>query len=145
VTSQELTDRERPRKREPVGSPLTRAVRVLADRRHRTAVVFGGLAMIALIVLGVYAVVAGRPPKVEGVVYFVANATDAEKDAARAACPTVGKAIQEPPDHNNLDSSRTYPLRYDFTAATTADKAAIYRCVQRQPGVMAISEYTDGE
>jgi hypothetical protein len=145
VTSQDLTDRGRPRKREPVGSPLTRAKRVLTDRRHRTAVVFGALAMIALIAFGVYAVLAGRPPQVEGVVYFVPDASAAQKEAVRAACPTVGKAVQEPPDHNNLDSSRTYPLRYNFTAASTVDKAAVYRCVQRQPGVMAISEYTDGQ
>jgi len=145
VTSQDLTDRGRSRKREPVGSPLTRMTRVLTDRRHRAAVVFGALAMIALIAFGVYAVVAGKPPTVEGVVYFVPDATPAQKDAVRAACPSVGTAIQEPPDHNNLASSRAYPLRYNFTRATTADKAAIYRCVQRQPGVMALSEYTDGQ
>jgi len=57
----------------------------------------------------------------------------------------VGKAIQMPRDNNDLATSRAYPLRYDVVAASTADRAAIYKCVQAQPGVVGISQYTQGQ
>ncbi|OAA25406.1 hypothetical protein UG55_102266 [Frankia sp. EI5c] len=117
----------------------------LADPRRRTAVVAGTLATIGLVVFGVYAVVGGPPPKVEAVVYFDPAATAAEKDAVRAACPTVGNAVQQPRDTNGLATSRVYPLRYDISRASSADRAAIYRCVQGQPKVVGMSEFTQGE
>lgn len=103
------------------------------------------LATIGLIAFGVYASVAGPPPQQEAIVYFTPEATPAQKDAVRAACPSVGKAIQMPPDRNNLATTRAYPLRYNVVAASTADRAAIYKCVQAQPGVAGISQYTQGQ
>ncbi|EFC85413.1 hypothetical protein [Parafrankia sp. EUN1f] len=117
----------------------------LADPRRRTAVVLGALATAGLVAFGVYAVVAGPPPQVEAVVVFDPEATTAEKEAVRAACPTVGKAIQEPPDRNGLATSRVYPLRYDISQASSVDRAAIYRCVQAQPKVTGMSEFTQGQ
>ncbi|WP_101831770.1 hypothetical protein [Frankia canadensis] len=115
------------------------------DPRRRTAVVAITLAGIGLIVFGVYASTSGPPPQQEAVVYFSPDATKAQKDAVRAACPSVGKAIQEPPDRNNLASSRVYPLRYDVARASTADRAAIYACVHRQAGVVGINQETQGQ
>jgi hypothetical protein len=130
----------------PVAPHWTRrGISYLADPRRRTAVVLIGLATIGLIVFGVYATLDGPPPKVEAVVYFDPDATTAEKEAVRAACPTVGTARQVPRDTNNLATSRAYPLRYDISKASTVDQAAIYRCVERQPKVIGISEFTQGQ
>ncbi|WP_041939528.1 MULTISPECIES: hypothetical protein [Frankia] len=123
----------------------TRAVRYLVDPRRRTAVVAIALAAVGLIVFGIYATLSGPPPKQEAVVYFTPEATAAQKEAVRAACPSVGRAIQEPKDRNNLAVSRAYPLRYDVAKASTADRAAVYRCVHDQPGVMGMSQETQGQ
>ncbi|MEX5634739.1 MULTISPECIES: hypothetical protein [Parafrankia] len=124
---------------------LGQALRYLAEPRRRAAVVLGALATVGLVVFGVYAVLAGPPPKMEAVVVFAPEATTAEKEAVRAACPTVGNARQEPPDTSGLATSRAYPLRYDIAQASSADRAAIYRCVQGQPKVVGVSEFTQGQ
>jgi hypothetical protein len=108
-------------------------------------VVLGGLASVALTAFGVYVAVAGPPPRTEAVVYFTSVATDVQKEAVRAACPTVGQAVQEAPDHSPTQANRVYPLRYDVTYASPADKAMIYRCVHTQPYVIGISEFTAGQ
>lgn len=82
--------------------------------------------------------------QVEFVVYFTPEATDQQKDAVRNACPGVGKATLEPRDRSNLDSARTYPVRYDITKASSQDRAAVIRCVSAQPGVRGISESNNG-
>lgn len=124
---------------------IRQTIGYLTDPRRRTAVVLAGLATVGLVVFGVYAVLDGPPPKVEAVVVFDPDATAAQKEAVRAACPTVGGALQEPRDTNNLATSRAYPLRYDISQASSADKAAIYRCVQGRPEVVGISEFTQGQ
>lgn len=126
-------------------SGTTRALRYLTDPRRRTAVVGITLAVIGLIAFGIYASVSGPPPQQEAVVYFSTDATQAQKDAVRAACPTVGLAIQEPPDRNNLATSRVYPLRYDVARASTADRAALYACIHRQPGVVGVNQETQSQ
>ena len=78
--------------------------------------------------------------QVEFVVYFTPQATDQQKDALRSACPGVGKAVLEPRDRSNLDTARTYPVRYDIGKASSADRAAVIRCVNGQPGVQGISQ-----
>ncbi|WP_445548322.1 hypothetical protein [Frankia sp. CiP1_Cm_nod1] len=119
--------------------------RALTDRHNRRWVVLGALALAGLIAFGIYVTVAGPSPRVEAVVYFTPTATDAQKDAVRAACPTSGGAVQEPPDHNTVQSSRVYPLRYNITFASPADRAAVYRCVHAQSNVIGISEFTQGQ
>ncbi|CAO5180398.1 FtsX extracellular domain-containing protein [Frankia sp. AiPs1] len=130
-----------------VSSPtaISRAWLYVSDPRRRTVAVAITLAAIGLVVFGVYASVSGPPPLQEAVVYFRPEATQAQKDAARTACPTVGKAIQEPPDRNNLVSSRVYPLRYNVSEASTEDRAAVYACIYRQPGVNGINQETQGQ
>lgn len=124
---------------------IMQVIRYLVDPRRRAAVVMAGIATIGLVVFGVFAITQGPPPKVEAVVYFSPDATAAEKDAVRAACPSVGGARQLPPDRNDLAISRVYPLRYDISQASTNDRAAIYRCVQGQPKVVGISQFTQGQ
>jgi hypothetical protein len=75
----------------------------------------------------------------EFVVYFTPQATDQQKDAVRNACPGIGKVTLEPRDRSNLDTARTYPVRYDITKASAPDRAAEIRCVSMQPGVRGIS------
>ncbi|MBX6391119.1 MAG: hypothetical protein IRZ08_19365 [Frankia sp.] len=124
---------------------MGRAWRYLIDPRRRTAVVFALIALAGLVAFGAYATMAGPPPKVEAIVVFDANATDEQKEAVRTACPTMGEAKLEPPGDPAVASNRAYPVRYDLSGASAADKAALYRCVQAQPGVIGITEYTDGQ
>ena len=124
---------------------IIRLIRYLVDPRRRTAVVLGGFAVIGLVVFGVYATTQGPPPQVEAVVYFAPDATEEDKEAVRAACPSVGNARQLPPDSEESAISRVYPLRYDIAKASTQERAAIYRCVQSQPKVVGISQFTEGQ
>ena len=78
--------------------------------------------------------------KSEFVVYFSPQATDQQKDALRNSCPGVGKAVLEPRDRSNLDTARTYPVRYDISKASSADRAAVISCVSGKPGVRGISQ-----
>ncbi len=134
-----------PRVRPPKPSPWAQAWRYLRDPRRRTYVVLGAIATLGLIGFGIYAIVDGPPPTVEGVVYFTGDATKAQKDAVRKACPSVGGAIQEPPDRNNLDVTRVYPLRYDLTKASSSDRAKLFGCVSGRPGVLGINTETQGQ
>ena len=122
-----------------VSTALADAWRYVTAPKHRTYAVFGLLACLGLIGFGVYAILGGPPATVEGVVQFTATATDAQKDAVRAACPSVGGAIEEPKDRNNLALTQAYPLRYNFTKASTADQAKVFGCVHGRPGVIGIS------
>jgi hypothetical protein len=74
----------------------------------------------------------------EYVVYFTADATAAQKEAVRDACPGAGNMRLEPRDHNNIASARTYPVRYDATKASGTDISQTTSCVARQPGVKGI-------
>lgn len=76
----------------------------------------------------------------EFVVYFTPQATQQQKDAVRDACPGVGKAVLEARDRSNLETARTYPVRYDISKASSADRAAVIKCVSSQPGVKGISQ-----
>ena len=82
--------------------------------------------------------------QVEFVVYFTPEATNQQKDAVRNACPGIGKATLEPRDRSNLDTTRTYPVRYDITKASSQERAAVIRCVSMQPGVRGISQSDGG-
>ncbi|ONH32021.1 hypothetical protein BL253_07265 [Pseudofrankia asymbiotica] len=131
--------------RPPKPSTWVSTRRYLLDRRRRPAVVLGLLALVGIVAFGVYAVVDGPPPTVEAVVVFKAETTDAQKEAVRAACPTVGGAVQEPRDDNDLASTRAYPLRYNLTAASSSDRAKIFECVNAQAGVTGITMETAGQ
>jgi hypothetical protein len=85
----------------------------------------------------------GSLSQVEFVVYFKPEATTQQKDAVRNACPGNGKAVLEPRDRSNLDTARTYPVRYDITKASPPERAAVIKCVSAQPGVRGISQ-SDG-
>ncbi len=85
-----------------------------------------------------------KPDRVEAVVTFTPGVTAQQQQAVRTACLSVGQAMQEPPDRNNLPSSRTYPLRYDVTRASAQDKSALYRCLNGRPGVRGVNEESNG-
>ncbi len=102
-----------------------------------------GLAVV--IALGVYAAISGKADQVEGVVQFTPTATAAQKAAVRTACPTVGRAVLEPAENSHLATVLTYPVRYDLTEASAPDQAAIYKCVNLQPGVIGLSLARQGD
>jgi hypothetical protein len=82
--------------------------------------------------------------KSEFIVYFTPEATDAQKDAVRNACPGYGRAVLEPRDRSDLQTARTYPVRYDVTKASSQERSAVIRCVSGQPGVRGINQSDPG-
>jgi hypothetical protein len=96
---------------------------------------------VALALVAGCAVTAGQ---VEFVVYFTPEATDQQKDAVRNACPGVGRATLESRDRSDLQTARTYPVRYDISKASSQERAAVIRCVSMQPGVRGISQSDNG-
>lgn len=79
----------------------------------------------------------------EYVVHFAPGTVTSIARAVGQACPGVGKATLEPPDRNNLATSRAYPVRYDITNASSRDKAELLTCLKKQPTVRGVSESND--
>jgi hypothetical protein len=79
----------------------------------------------------------------EYVVHFAPGTPQSQAELVGKACPGVGKAKLEAPDRNNLASSRAYPVRYDITDASSADKAALTKCLQSFTIVRGVSESND--
>ena len=76
----------------------------------------------------------------EYVVTFAPGTADATARAVGEACPQFGKAKLEPPDKNHLASSRAYPVRYDVSNASSADRAALTDCLKKYSIVRGVSE-----
>ena len=79
----------------------------------------------------------------EYVVHFAPGTPTDQAKLVGKACPGVGKATLEPADRNSLASSRAYPVRYDITEASQADKAALTQCLQQFTIVRGVSESND--
>ncbi|MGF7237649.1 MAG: hypothetical protein ACQSGP_22205 [Frankia sp.] len=124
---------------------MRRARRTITARKNRAVVLLATLGIVVVVALGVYAAFSGRAEQVEGVVQFSPTATAAQKAAVRAACPTVGRAVLEPAEHSTLATVLTYPVRYDLTSASAAEQAAVYKCVNLQPGVIGLSLAREGD
>ncbi|HMA46995.1 MAG TPA: hypothetical protein VKP11_07335 [Frankiaceae bacterium] len=122
-----------------------RVRRSLAAPGRRRVVLLVALGVVLFVVAAVAVSLYGKPQRVEAVVVFAPGATGEQKAAVRRSCPGVGKAVQEPPDQNELRSSLVYPLRYDITEASATDKAALYRCMKAQTAVAGISELRQGD
>ena len=78
--------------------------------------------------------------------YVVQFAPGTAVDTARAvgnACPVFGKATLEPPDRNNLATTRAYPVRYNITNASSEDKANLLDCLKKHKIVRGVSESND--
>ncbi len=76
----------------------------------------------------------------EYVVTFAPGTATATARAVGEACPRFGNATLEPPDKNNLATSRAYPVRYDVSKASSADKAALTNCLKKYPIVRGVRE-----
>ena len=76
----------------------------------------------------------------EYVVAFAPGTAPATARAVGEACPQFGKAKLEPADKNNLASSRAYPVRYDVSKASSADKAALTSCLKKYSVVRGVKE-----
>lgn len=125
-----------------------RVRRSLAAPGRRRVVLLVALGVVLFVAAAVAVSLYGKPQRVEVVVVFAPGATGEQKAAVRRSCPSVGKVVQEPPDRNELATSLTYPLRYDVTEASVADKAALYRCitnVEAQTAVAGINELRQGD
>ena len=79
----------------------------------------------------------------EYVVHFAPGTATATARAVGEACPQFGKAKLEPPDRNHLATSRAYPVRYDVTNASSADKAALTDCLKKYQIVRGVSDTND--
>jgi hypothetical protein len=79
----------------------------------------------------------------EYVVHFAPGTPTAPARAVGEACPKFGKAFLEPKDKNNLATSRAYPVRYDITNATSADKNALLSCLKKHSIVRGVSDTND--
>ena len=79
----------------------------------------------------------------EYVVHFAPGTAPATARAVGEACPQFGQAKLEPPDRNHLATSRAYPVRYDVTNASSADKAALTDCLKKYPIVRGVSDTND--
>ena len=99
---------------------------------HRKAVVLAivGAALIAIVAWGASRV--GQGGRSELVVIFKNTPSEQQVAAVRASCPSSPGAALEPPDRNHLATSRRYPIRYDVSKASSAQKAAVYRCLSLQ-------------
>lgn len=76
----------------------------------------------------------------EYVVTFAPGTAPATARAVGDACPQFGKAKLEPADKNKLASSRAYPVRYDVSKASSADRAALTDCLKKYSIVRGVSE-----
>lgn len=117
----------------------------LAAPGRRRVVLLVALGVVLFVAAAVAVSLYGKPQRVEAVVVFAPGATGEQKAAVRRSCRGVGKVVQEPPDRNELPTSLAYPLRYDVTEASAADKAALYRCMKAQTAVVEISELRQGD
>lgn len=94
----------------------------------------------ALALIGVIAACATKSRSDEYVVTFAPGTAAATARAVGEACPQFGNAKLEPAAKNNLATSRAYPVRYDVSAASSADKAALTNCLKKYPIVRGVSE-----
>jgi hypothetical protein len=90
--------------------------------------------------LGSIASCAAKTSLDEYVVTFAPGTAPATARAVGDACPQFGKAKLEPPDKNHLASSRAYPVRYDVSKASSADKASLTDCLKKYSIVRGVSE-----
>jgi hypothetical protein len=110
-----------------------------AVHRKTAILVIVGAALIAFVAWGATQV--GSGGKSELVVVFKTTPTAGQIAAVRTNCPTGPGAVLEPPARNNLATTRRYPVRYDVTKASGAEKAAVYRCLSQFKD-MSVSEET---
>jgi hypothetical protein len=118
-------------------------VQVAGRSLHRKVVILAilGAALIAIVAWGATQVGAGS--KSELVVIFKTTPTAEQIAAVRETCPSGPGAVLEPPARNNLATSRRYPIRYDVSEASTAQKAAVYKCLSRFPDMSLAEESPD--
>jgi len=75
----------------------------------------------------------------EVVVTFRPTATQAQHDAARAACATAaGRTTPEPAPTSTLPATRLNDVRFRVDEANDPELAQLYDCLRRQPGVLGI-------
>ena len=79
----------------------------------------------------------------EYVVHFTPGTPEAPARAVGESCSRFGKAFLEPKDKNNLATSRAYPVRYEITNASTADKNALLSCLKKNSIVRGVSDTND--
>jgi hypothetical protein len=126
--------------------PYAGLVQVAGRSLHRKAVFLAivGAALIAIVAWGASRV--GEGGKSELVVVFKTTPTAEQIATVRQNCPSSPGAVLEPPDRNNLATSRRYPIRYDVTKASAAEKAAVFRCLAKVRNMnISVSEETAGD
>lgn len=76
----------------------------------------------------------------EVVVTFKPRATQAEHDAARAACTgVVARSTPVPKPTSTLRSVQLHDVRFRVDSANDGELAQLYECLRHQPGVLGIN------
>ncbi len=76
----------------------------------------------------------------EYVVQFAPGTPTAQARAVGEKCPRFGKAFLEPPGDSKLATNRAYPVRYNITNASNADKSALLACLKMFPIVRGVQD-----
>jgi hypothetical protein len=99
----------------------------------------------AVALIGVTVSCAAKPGFDEYVVQFAPGTAVATARAVGDACPQFGKAKLEPAATGHLATNRAYPVRYDVSNASSADKAALTDCLQKYKIVRGVSDTNDDD
>lgn len=97
----------------------------------------------AVALIGVSVSCAAKSGFDEYVVQFAPGTAVATARAVGDACPVFGKAKLEPPATGHLATNRAYPVRYDVSDASSADKAALTSCLTKYHIVRGVSDTND--
>ncbi len=74
--------------------------------------------------------------------HFAPGTPTAQARAVGEACPRFGGAVLEPLGNAKLATNRSYPVRYDITDASNADKTALLTCLKKHSIVRGVNDTT---
>jgi hypothetical protein len=104
----------------------------------RSQLLRGGAALCAAVALGGCSWTASLKAR-ETTVYFVDGATPAQQAAARSACSGLPHTTPEPIATDALSRRAHTEIRFRVDDANDNELAALYACLQKQPGYRAVA------
>jgi hypothetical protein len=107
---------------------------------QRRTVILSALAVGLFVLVAIGAAIVGKAGNTEAVVIWKTTPTPAQVAAVRRACPGGPNVTLEPPDQNDLATTRRYPVRYIVTNASASQQAQLYGCLKQFTGVNVSQE-----
>lgn len=101
---------------------------------QRRTVILSALALGLFVLVAIGATIVGKAGNTEAVVIWPTTPTAEQVAALRKACPSAPGVTLEPPDRNNLATTRRYPVRYIITNATANQQAHLFACLKGVKG-----------